>query len=213
MEKIKIGELLKSGFEIVVKRPVLLVLGLFVALPSLFMQENITSTTGILGLISFLINIYSVGLIVRFLYESVEKRPSWRELNKFVLSKYILLLITFAIYGAMVFVGSLLLVIPGVFLLIRLLLCDYGILLEDDSVIASLKRSWEMTKGNWWRLFTLFFVCILPSIVFSFLKDLFPSVIFSSISFLITIFVFVWSQSTFILVYLELKKIKRVIDK
>ncbi len=55
------------------------------------------------------------------------------------------------LYSIAIVVGMLLLVIPGIYLMVALMLAPYLIIIEDNGVWASLKRSRQLIKGNWWR--------------------------------------------------------------
>jgi uncharacterized membrane protein len=52
--------------------------------------------------------------------------------------------------------GFILLIIPGIILSIRLSFFDYLIVDKNSKIIESLKKSWEITKGNVWNLFLLY---------------------------------------------------------
>ena len=54
--------------------------------------------------------------------------------------------------GLIVAVGFLLLVIPGMYLMYRLMLSYPILLLENKSVIGSIKHSYNITKNSWWFL-------------------------------------------------------------
>jgi len=60
-------------------------------------------------------------------------------------------------------VGSVLLIIPGVYLWIRLQLFAVPLVSEGTGVGASLGRSWEMVGGHWWR--TLLIISVIFIIV------------------------------------------------
>lgn len=206
MEKISVGGFLRKGFNIIMRNPVLLGLGLLANLPLLLIGKDLT-LAGAGGLIVYLlISPYLFALIMRFVYESRDKKPSWDKLNSFVLNKYPLILLAHIIYYLACFAGMMLLVIPGVILSIRLLLCDGGILFDNDSAIASLRRSWRITKGSWWRLFVLVLGCSLPVILFAFTESLLPKTVYSFIYLLLSIITCVWYQCVFTLAYLHLRE-------
>jgi uncharacterized membrane protein len=71
-----------------------------------------------------------------------------------------------------------LLIIPGIILSIRLGFFDYLIVDKDSKIIESLKRSWEITKGNVWNLFLLYILLGLINIlgVFILIVGLFWSI-------------------------------------
>ncbi len=69
------------------------------------------------------------------------------------------------LYMLIVLVGLILLILPGVYLLVRLQFFAY-LLVEHENmgVIESLKKSMEMTKGKFWSLFGFGLVFILINI-------------------------------------------------
>ena len=69
-------------------------------------------------------------------------------------------LIAGLIYTVIVTVGLALLVFPGIYLAIRLQFCYASIVEEDTGIVTSLKRSWEITKGQAMPLFLLLLVTI-----------------------------------------------------
>lgn len=62
-----------------------------------------------------------------------------------------------AVVMAFVFesVGYIFLIIPGIFLYIRLVLAPVTVILEATGPFNAIERSWRLTKGNWWRIFWL----------------------------------------------------------
>jgi membrane-anchored glycerophosphoryl diester phosphodiesterase (GDPDase) len=49
----------------------------------------------------------------------------------------------------------LLFVVPGIYLSVRFSYVMHAVLIDGESVIGSLKKSWRVVKGNWWRTFVL----------------------------------------------------------
>ena len=62
--------------------------------------------------------------------------------------KIFTLLIAGLIFTIIVIIGLVLLVIPGIYLAIRLSFFNISIVEEDAGILSSLKRSWEITKGQ-----------------------------------------------------------------
>jgi hypothetical protein len=209
MEKLKVGELLAKGFGVLVKNPSLLILGLITELPLLLVDQTITAKDVAGFVLWLLLCPYFIALIVKFVYDSREKAPSWQELNRLALGRYFFILPMYLIYFGLTLVGTLLLVVPGIYLSVRLVMCDCGIILEKEGIRASLKRSWTMTKGSWWRLFAILLACYLPNILFSLCVKLIPVLVVIPLSLLLGAAVFVWFQSTFTLAYLRLKEIEK----
>lgn len=70
--------------------------------------------------------------------------------------KIFTLLISNLIFSFVVLIGIILLLIPGIYLAIRLQFFTAFIVEEDAGIIESLKKSWSITKGNEMKLFLLF---------------------------------------------------------
>ncbi len=213
MAKIKIQESLGNGFKVIKENPILIALAILVNLPGALISlkvsniaQAIPKSIVALSIVTTLITVFFTGMIVRYIYESREKKPSWGELINFTASRYILLLLTFLAYTLLTGIGAVLLVIPGIFLLVKLMFCDCGVIIEKLGIIKSLKISWAVTKGNWWRCFTLAIAVYLPIIVFTFSRTLIPKPIFSMLNFLLGSFTYICYQSIFTLVYLQLRK-------
>ena len=78
--------------------------------------------------------------------------------------KIITLLIAGLIYTVVVIVGLSLLVFPGIYLAIRLQFFCVSIVDEDTGIVTSLKRSWEITKGQAMPLFFLLLAAIILTV-------------------------------------------------
>ncbi|MEM9909114.1 MAG: hypothetical protein AAF921_29305 [Cyanobacteria bacterium P01_D01_bin.44] len=85
-----------------------------------------------------------------------------------------------------------LLVIPGIYLSVKLFATQYAVIFEDKSPIDALASSWELTKGQWWPIFGTIFliglVLIIPIILVSliFAQSSFGPLLTNLISLLIT---------------------------
>jgi uncharacterized membrane protein len=66
--------------------------------------------------------------------------------------------------GVGIVAGLILLVIPGIFLLVRLSMTRFAVV-EGAGIIGSLRRSWRQTRGHGWRLFGFFLTLIGINIV------------------------------------------------
>lgn len=73
--------------------------------------------------------------------------------------------ITSLIYSIIIIIGLALFIVPGIYLAIRLQFASAFIVEEDSGIIESLKRSWEITKGQGVQLFMLLLVMILIILV------------------------------------------------
>lgn len=57
--------------------------------------------------------------------------------------------------GAVVMVGFCLLIIPGIYLSIRLYMFPWVLIDKDVGPFEAMRQSWEMTRGSCWNLFLL----------------------------------------------------------
>jgi hypothetical protein len=164
MEKFSKKSAIKFGWEIAKKKikffiPLLiLVFGvsfLFDYLSDVEKKESF--------LISFLLTIigvafsaiFSLGLIKISLKICDEEKPKFSDL----FSQYRLFFRYFfasVLEGLITLFGFILLIIPGIILSIRLGFFDYLIVDKNSRIIESLKKSWEITRGNTWNLFLFY---------------------------------------------------------
>ena len=170
MPALSIGDCIRFGWETFKKRPGILI-GAFVLttlLPSipglLFPSPEVapgvpppppTTAEMIATLISVVIGIFvTIGMTTFALrahddIASVKMgdlwnpQPFWRFLGAEVLA------------GIIIFVGFLLLVVPGVIASLGLCFVLYVVIDRGDGPINALKESWRLTKGSKWQLFLL----------------------------------------------------------
>jgi len=108
--------------------------------------------------------------------------------------------------GFFVILASLFLVIPGIIVAIYLAVYSYVFVIEGEKGINALRRSWNLVKGNWWKVFgRLLLLNIVFGIIF---------ILLSSVNDLLgSVFQFFWMPFNiifFYLIYLELKKSKEI---
>lgn len=56
--------------------------------------------------------------------------------------------------------GTLLLIVPGIYLIVKLLFARFAVLIEDKGIWKSLKYSFKLVKGNWWSTFLILVIYI-----------------------------------------------------
>ena len=62
--------------------------------------------------------------------------------------------------GVVVFVGSILFVVPGIVAYVAFIFTLFYIAAEDQNFVAAFRSSWNVTRGNWLRLFGLLVVVL-----------------------------------------------------
>lgn len=85
-------------------------------------------------------------------------------------TKYLNIVLANLIVFALVMIGFLMLIIPGIIILCRLAFVTYLIMDKDLEPIKAVEKSWQMTRGHGWKIFGMailsFFIFIGGVIVF-----------------------------------------------
>lgn len=125
------------------------------------------------------------------------------------------LLLSFLAYLVILILSTCALIIPGIFVGVKLGFCLYGVMVDDLDPIASLKQSWNLVTGRWWPTFgsmLLPVILILPlSLLAGILARVFgggkaiglSSIISAALTLLITPFITIY----YVKIYLRLKEL------
>lgn len=85
-------------------------------------------------------------------------------------TKYLNIVLANLIVFALVMIGFIMLIIPGIIILCRLAFVTYLIMDKDLEPIKAVEKSWQMTRGHGWKIFWMailsFFIFIGGVIVF-----------------------------------------------
>lgn len=223
-----IGKALTSGFNVLIENPKILLPALIMAVISTLTSTYIGSlslypiSTGGFGLydinlfvtlalvviMTSLINLFLSGMIIRMVYDATRRKLSLSGAAKVVLGKYVTLLISSIVFYIAVIVGVFAFIIPGIFLLIRLLFFEYAILIDNEDVAGSLKKSWRMVKGRWWNVFALVLIIGLISFGLGFFAGIlgaFSPILYLIVYFLLILFLSPWVNATLTFAYLQLR--------
>jgi hypothetical protein len=107
-----------------------------------------------------ILTIFSFVLYAAMIYRidnvARQREDSFAEALGVGLKKFLPMLLAMILYGLAIFVGSLLLVVPGIILMLSLSFCPFFIVVEDMGGYASLKASHNLVWGNWWRTMTVY---------------------------------------------------------
>ena len=87
-------------------------------------------------------------------------------------TKYVNIILANLIVFALIMIGFIMLIIPGIIIACRLAFVSYLIMDKDLEPIKAIEKSWQMTKGHGWTIFFMaivsFFLVIAGIIVFIF---------------------------------------------
>lgn len=124
---------------------------------------------------AFIIPPFISGIIIKYISEEKKERFSWKEIFYFVLNKYFSLAVAYLIYFALSLIGVILLIIPGIFIGIKLIFFSQIIILKNKGIADGLKGSWKVTTGNFWRLLILDVVLFGAYFIFGRIANMFPN--------------------------------------
>lgn len=120
----------------------------------------------------------------------------------FTLRKLPALLAAGFIYMLIVVPASLL-IVPRIYLGVRLLFFSYAILIDNESAIGSLKKSWGIVKGNWLRTFALLAVFAVIGFPLGYLLEI-ENLLLWTVACAGMMFVRGWAIASLTLAYLQL---------
>lgn len=115
------------------------------------------TTAGILVLVAFLFGMVIFLAATRaFTRDSHSRgRVSAALFTRRIAPALVSAIIANVIVSLAVMIGFVLLIVPGLFLAVSFTFVVFAIGVEDAGPIEALRRSWELTSGNRWRLFAL----------------------------------------------------------
>ena len=160
--KFSISEVFKTSWK-KVKEQIWVLAGLFVAygivsgVLNMLLTPLSSSPVGavVVSLISGIVSIiFSLGYIKNCFQTLDDEEPQFsaygNQLNKIL--KYI---VGGLLYSIAILIGTVFLVIPGIYIALRLQFYSCFIVEENLGGVEALKKSWEITKGQTWPLFLL----------------------------------------------------------
>lgn len=147
---------------------------LLLSLPSL-LQTFLTSLAPP-GLVTVIINLvfailifpWFTGALIFYLYHNlVQDRGSVTitESLQLASTKLVQLILCQILLVLILLPAFLLLIIPGIYVSVRLAFSLYGVTIENLSATEAISRSWQLVKGRWWAVFLALLVVTLPFIL------------------------------------------------
>ncbi len=109
------------------------------------------------SVVSVLVTIASIifsAMLLVMVYEQSEQRPvSYQQALQKVAENWLSVLLTMMLYGAMVFFGLFLFIVPAIYAYVTFMFALFFVLLYNDGPFAALRNSFYLVQGNWWRSF------------------------------------------------------------
>ncbi|MGB1585553.1 MAG: hypothetical protein ACPHID_00720 [Thermoplasmatota archaeon] len=116
---------------------------------------------GVGGLLTIFVGIpLSFGLTKAHLAASRGEKPTWGHFGHYFKHRYFESIGLGLLVALLVVVGFALLVIPGIFLLVKVAFSGQHFIEHETGIVDSIKASFEDTKGRWWSVFGLILITI-----------------------------------------------------
>lgn len=128
---------------------------------------NWVGRISIVGIIVFLVSNYLVVVGGRMLHAAVyDERVDMSAEFKNARHTFLFYLGTWIVYLVIVTIGSFLCILPGIFLAVRLMFAPMIAINHPELTFSeAFTRSWQMTKGHFWKLIGLYLLVILINIL------------------------------------------------
>jgi hypothetical protein len=202
LTKLNIGQVLKDGWEFVIKHPTILLVAFADVLINEFLMIYASGITAFFG-ISF--SLFAFLLITQYVYEVSRGNFSWNTALGALGPRLPVLAVSTVLFFIAFFAGLILLIIPGIVVMVRLGCYDYAVMFEGAGILNSFKRSRQLTKGSFWRIAAVMTVLFLPAVLAEFI----PKAQFVlALNMIVRTFFESWWSATMVLVYFQLKNIE-----
>jgi Membrane domain of glycerophosphoryl diester phosphodiesterase len=189
LRPLSVGEMLDAGFRLFRARFTTLILCVLVPVvpltilaaavqasvdPNAFDLDATTTTdsgTALAGtLVASLIQFAAAALAIAACFKAISaaylgERAGAGDSLRYALSRMLPLIVAYIVVLFIVVLGLLLLVIPGVWLAVKLSMVFPVVVFERKGPFGAVGRSWALTRGNWWRTFGTLLVVFLITFV------------------------------------------------
>lgn len=202
MTKLNIGQVLNEGWQFVVRYPAILLVAFADVLVNEFLMIDPSGINVFLGIVW---SMFAFFIMTQYFYDASRGKPSLKTVFGALAPRLPVLLVSTLIFFVVFFAGLILLIIPGLIVMVRLGSYDYAVMFEGAGIMNSFKRSWQFTKGSFWRIFAVMFVLFIPLMVCGFIPK---AQLMLTIHLIIRTFFESWWSATMLLVYFQLRKME-----
>jgi hypothetical protein len=112
--------------------------------------------------------IYTAALIHMMAQQAKGNRPGNQELFSLALKNWQSLLLLHLLVSLLALFGLTLLVLPGIWIIVRFSFSEFFLVLEDLNPLAAIQKSIQATKPYTWTIFLLILTFLFPVAAFSF---------------------------------------------
>ena len=189
LRPLSVGEMLDAGFRLFRARFMTLILCVLVPVvpltiiatavqasvdPNAFdldSTETVDSGSALAGtLVAALIQFAAAALAIAACFKAISaaylgEHAGVAESLRYAVGRLLPLLVAYFLVVVIVGLGLVALIIPGIWLAVKLSMTFPAVVFERTGPFAAIGRSWALTKGNWWRVFGTLLVVFLISFV------------------------------------------------
>jgi hypothetical protein len=189
LRPLSVGEMLDAGFRLFSARFWTLILCVLVPIvpmtilstalqasvdPNAFdldTTETADSGTALAGtLVGSVIQFAAAALAIAACFKAISaaylgERAGAGESLRYALGRLLPLLVAYFVVLVIVVIGFVLLIIPGIWIAVKLSMVFPALVFERKGPFASIGRSWTLTGGGWWRTFGTLLVVFLITFV------------------------------------------------
>ena len=133
--------------------------------------ETVDSGTALAGtLVASLIQFAAAALAIAACFKAISAaylgdHAGVSESLRYALGRLAPLIAAYFIVVILVVLGILALIVPGIWIAVKLSMTFPAVVSERKGPFASIGRSWSLTSGNWWRVFGTLLVVLLITFV------------------------------------------------
>jgi Membrane domain of glycerophosphoryl diester phosphodiesterase len=189
LRPLSVGEMLDAGFRLFNARFMTLVLCVLVPVVPLTIiatalqasvdpyafdlntTETADSGTALAGtLVAAAIQFAAAALAVAACFKAISaaylgERAGVSESLRYALGRLLPLIVAYLLFMLIFVVGFILLIIPGIWLGVKLSMLFPAVVFEREGPFGAIGRSWTLTRGHWWRTFGTLIVVFLITFV------------------------------------------------
>lgn len=118
--------------------------------------EGYVSQSPVIGIVTWLLQIFITLGYIKFVLNIIDKKEAKIEQlfnGANTINHFVSFVVVSLLASALIGLGTIFLIIPGIILSVGLLFAQYIAAEEKAGIFESLKESWHGTKGNRWKIF------------------------------------------------------------
>jgi len=146
-------------------------------------------------------------LLVIFLINTIHHKQkfSLKDINKFITDNFFTVALSIFLINLVTRIGLYLLILPGIYILVRLSLTPFLISLDNINLMRAFHLSFQLSKQNTWVMFFSILIVSIPAILFGIILQFTSNIVFSFLLNLILYGFYIVETILIYHFYLELK--------